>query len=287
MSYYEQQAKSLSTTYPQVVKGDMWYYALDHCTNNCSFNGDCYRGFCRCYVGYYGVDCSNISCPGTFCRYDDISKEQVCNHACSAGHIHVDGEVYVPDVAKLPCSVSNPGESNGICNGFGTAICSPPFIGQDCSIKDCLNNCSFNGWCSVEYPVSRCLCQPGYFGEYCQNQTCLNNCSYPHGVCNTTSGSCMCNNMYSPYNNERAYHPWAGDDCSFLFAYAAAFGDRRSLESMLLIVIMVFIVLLLLVKDVSGASCYDDGDCSKRGNEDVRRREYKVRKRFSDQLHNN
>jgi hypothetical protein len=31
----------------------------------------------QCYVGYYGVDCSNISCPGTFCYYDPDSHEQV------------------------------------------------------------------------------------------------------------------------------------------------------------------------------------------------------------------
>ena len=62
---------------------------------------------------------------------------------------------------KLPCDVlTNTGESNGICDGFGTTQCAPPFISDDCSIKDCKNNCSFNGFCSVEYPVSRCLCQP-------------------------------------------------------------------------------------------------------------------------------
>ena len=36
------------------------------------------------------------------------------------------------------------------------------------------------------------------------------------------SGDCNCRMMYSPYNNTRPFHPWGGDDCSFLFAYAAA-----------------------------------------------------------------
>ena len=31
--------------------------------------------------------------------------------------------------SQLPCSASNPGEINGICDGFGTAQCAPPFIG--------------------------------------------------------------------------------------------------------------------------------------------------------------
>jgi hypothetical protein len=31
---------------------------------------------------------------------------------------------------KLPCSQSNPGEVNGICDGFGTTQCAPPFLGK-------------------------------------------------------------------------------------------------------------------------------------------------------------
>ena len=34
-----------------------------------------------------------------------------------------------------------PGESHGICDGFGTCQCSPPFIGDDCAIKVCLSAC--------------------------------------------------------------------------------------------------------------------------------------------------
>lgn len=55
----------------------MWYYRFDICVNNCSLHGDCKNGFCFCYVGYYGVDCSNTSCPGTACYYDDTTHEQV------------------------------------------------------------------------------------------------------------------------------------------------------------------------------------------------------------------
>jgi hypothetical protein len=114
------------------------------------------------------------------------------------------------------------GESNGICDGFGTSYCAPPFVGDDCSIKDCAGNCSFNGWCSEEYPVSRCMCQPGYYGEMCEYRDCLNNCTHPNGVCDPVSGVCVCNMIYSPYNNAREYRPWGGEDCSYLFAYAAA-----------------------------------------------------------------
>ena len=34
----------------------------------------------QCYTGYYGSDCSNSSCPGTFCQYDPVSLLQVRSH---------------------------------------------------------------------------------------------------------------------------------------------------------------------------------------------------------------
>ncbi|CAN0392971.1 unnamed protein product, partial [Ectocarpus sp. 8 AP-2014] len=86
--------------------------------------------------------------------------------------------------------------------------------------QDCQYNCSFNGWCSVEFPVSRCMCTPGYYGEYCQYLECLNNCSYPHGTCDSSTGVCACEMTYSPYNNTRPWYAWMGEDCSFLVAFA-------------------------------------------------------------------
>ena len=125
-------------------------------------------------------------------------------------------------LTQVQCSATEPGEVNGICDGFGTCQCAPPFLGDDCSIKDCPKNCSFNGWCSVEYPVSRCMCTPGYFGDACQFQECLNNCTYPNGVCNYTTGVCDCRMMYNPFNNTRPYYPFGGEDCSWIVAFAGA-----------------------------------------------------------------
>lgn len=112
----------------------------------------------------------------------------MCQHCCSAGYNHTDDDVYVDrtDSRKVPCSNEEPGLSHGICDGFGTCQCAPPFLGLDCSIKDCKDNCNYNGYCSVEYPVSRCVCNPTYFGESCEFIECINNCSYPNGLCNYT-----------------------------------------------------------------------------------------------------
>jgi hypothetical protein len=106
------------------------------------------------------------------------------------------------------------GTSEGVCDGFGSCQCAPPYIGEDCSIIDCKYNCSFSGYCMVEFPQSRCQCKDGYTGEYCQHRECINNCSYPNGLCDQDTGQCTCNSFYSP--NKKAWVPWQGLDCSNL-----------------------------------------------------------------------
>lgn len=205
---------------------DMWQFGLKHCLNNCSDHGDCQLGFCKCHDGYYGGDCSNTSCPGTFCQWDAFHRQHTCQHCCHSGFPHdnfADSYQYFGDkFHKKSCSAAVPGMSNGICDGFGQCQCAPPFIGDDCSIKDCPGNCGGHGWCSVEFPISRCICDAGYYGMRCQYQECLNNCSYPNGNCNRNTGECECRMMYSPYNSQEEWHPWGGQDCSYILAFAGA-----------------------------------------------------------------
>lgn len=103
MAMFEEHAPSVQDSFPQRVSDDMWFYSLNHCQNNCSLHGNCYLGYCLCDVGFYGIDCSNTSCAGTFCHYDE-NILQICVHACQAGYNHTDDDVYIADIAKLPCS---------------------------------------------------------------------------------------------------------------------------------------------------------------------------------------
>lgn len=193
------------------VLGDLWVLNMHNCAHNCSGNGVCTDSFCECDPGYFGVDCSNVTCPGSVCHYD-ANRNQHCTHCC---YDDVDGR-------KAPCQLTNDelmifsGRSEGICDGFGTCQCAPPYIGEDCSILDCPYNCSFNGYCIVEFPQSRCMCKDGYTGEFCQHLECLNNCSYPNGICNQETGSCSCRTLYSPYNISQPWGEFQGQDCSFL-----------------------------------------------------------------------
>ncbi|KAH9144466.1 hypothetical protein AeRB84_011593 [Aphanomyces euteiches] len=215
----EELYKTNSTT-PAVTYGDWWSYSLANCIKNCSLHGICSYGHCVCDDGYYGTDCSNITCPGSVCEYDDVKQSTTCAHCCFSGFEHTDNDTYVPNIQKLPCSGNITRYSNGICDGFGQCICRPPFIGADCSIRDCAYNCSNHGFCSIEFPNSRCMCDPGYAGKYCQEKICLNNCSYPNGVC--VNGSCYCSMLYEPYNKTLEYFPYMGEDCSFVMPFCAA-----------------------------------------------------------------
>merc|ERR1719261_595193 len=153
----------MTATKSMEILGDLWVYSLDACPYNCTGNGDCINGYCYCYDGYYGLDCSNISCPGDFCYYDENTHEQICSHCCYAVYTSFEDEIYLRDQRKIPCSHTEKGNSNGLCDGFGHCQCAPPYIGQDCSIRDCPDGCSDHGTCLVEFPVSRCQCDAGYF----------------------------------------------------------------------------------------------------------------------------
>jgi hypothetical protein len=99
------------------VISDMWVWFRDVCPANCSYHGKCFYGTCLCDEGYYGIDCSNISCPGDFCYYDNQTMEQICTHCCSNNYVHTDTDVYIPDTRKVACDHDHPGTSNGICDG--------------------------------------------------------------------------------------------------------------------------------------------------------------------------
>ena len=107
-------------------------------------------------------------------------------------------------------------------NIFCTYFLSIIFLGDDCSIKNCMNNCNSNGYCSYQFPTSRCVCRSGYYGDACQYKECLNNCSYPNGMCNTTSGQCSCHSIKDPFDPSDIWSHWQGDDCSYLTAWVGA-----------------------------------------------------------------
>ena len=66
MGYPLEQPFRYDISYPTTVKSDMWYFNLYHCTNNCSFHGECHFGFCRvsiflCLIGLAYYTCYLVS----------------------------------------------------------------------------------------------------------------------------------------------------------------------------------------------------------------------------------
>ena len=77
MSYDQERDARIDMTWPTRVSNELWYMNINHCIKDCSDHGSCYYGFCFCDVGYWGEDCSNYSCPGTACYYEELSHQQV------------------------------------------------------------------------------------------------------------------------------------------------------------------------------------------------------------------
>jgi hypothetical protein len=51
-------------------------------------------------------------------------------------------------------------------------------------------SCSGRGVCNTTIGI--CICRFGYSGDECSLRDCVNNCTFPNGVCNTTTGVCDC-----------------------------------------------------------------------------------------------
>eukprot|EP00939_MAST-03C_sp_MAST-3C-sp1_P000025 g25.t1 len=201
---------------------DTWAYDINKCAHDCNGHGDCVLGYCFCESGYYGLDCSNTSCPGDYCYYDPVTWKHVCRHCCSKMSVLDPANNVFEQLRarKIGCSATEDGVENGICDGFGHCQCRPPMVGDDCSIRDCPNDCSAHGVCALEYPQARCICDPKWTGEDCSSITCLNNCSYPWGQCD--DGTCRCKDIMNPYNNTMVYAQYEGPDCSYVTPYAAS-----------------------------------------------------------------
>lgn len=248
--WHRQEAPTTKYTHPKRFMGDFWVWGAEWCPSNCNSVGKCFYGQCFCNEGYYGSDCSNVTCPGSTCAYHPLNYREQCRHCCSAPYIHTDEDVYIAQLRKVPCEIGGIGVEHGICNGFGVCQCAPPFLGDDCSIRDCPNNCSSRGVCSAEYPVARCLCNPPYSGLDCSLMTCPNNCSYPNGACDLQTGQCKCAGLLNPYNRTEVFATYQGIDCSWVPAFAGSspiFQLRRAILSFfpLLLCILFFIMRML------------------------------------------
>ena len=114
----------------------IWYFNITKsCPSNCSGNGKCTDGKCKCYTGFSGNDCSgNESCPSN-CSGNRTCTDGICK--CNSGF---SGEDCLTKSCPSNCS-GNRTCTDGICK------CNSGFSGEDCLTKSCPSNCHGIGKC--------------------------------------------------------------------------------------------------------------------------------------------
>ena len=200
------------TTQPTRTDGGLWSWHPRACPSNCSHRGECALGFCTCRPGWYGVDCSNATCPGDWVVTDALNRIQRHTPCCSAA-------VFVPP----------PG--SGAAAGGGATLAGARAAADAAAAAEALDSWA-NPWraaTDTRFPYrdeaglqkaacservrgrSRgtcdgfggCQCVPPFTGPDCAVLDCPRNCS-GRGVCalDFPVGRCLCES------------PFGGADCS-------------------------------------------------------------------------
>ncbi len=180
---------------------DAWEYSPAACPADCNRHGPCSFNACICDAGFWGADCSNVTCPSSSCAFNYVDR-------------------------RLDCVFCN---ARGTCNGIlGTCSCVFPASGPGCDAYACLNGCSGHGVCDTATANAQgygtctvrggscarsgsarvcagaerrrpcAQCEEGYEGSDCGTSVCVSNpsegasqesCS-GNGVC--VGGECQC-----------------------------------------------------------------------------------------------
>ena len=149
---------------------DLWEYSPAACPADCSRHGTCTFNACLCDPGFWGADCSQVSCPGSVCVFDYGARTTSC----------------------VFCT------GRGSCDGLaGTCLCNTTLLatGSDCALATCLNGCSGNGLCDNNNTnaagYGTCTCSSGYTGDDCSQSVCATNPSVSTSLVCSGNGLCL------------------------------------------------------------------------------------------------
>lgn len=190
--------------------GDTWHYTQRICPRNCMLNGTCHYGSCICGKGFFGLDCSNRTCPD--CTYMNAPGSSKKSFACEIWDVK-DNPVTLnnnPD-PKNPVSESHHrlGPNIPVTLSNGSILdgnCYYDFAKQE---KIC-RSCSLRGTC--DFPTGNCVCEAMYSNFDCSYRAC------PHPLCNgggtcLLRGECVC--RYATFEKDCSISFECPNDCSF------------------------------------------------------------------------
>lgn len=183
----------------------------------CSGRGDCQQGVCICVPGFAGGACELPACP------NDCSHRGTC---VREGELPTAGGAGLLGLGSL---VEGGGGRRGAAGG-ARCVCDVSYTGVDCTERECPNNCSGVGHCSISLDY-KCVCPAGYSGVDCSVKSCGSHCLEPRGRC--IRGKCLCAAGWSGDACDRPSCPagcsghgqctfggcvceagWYGDDCA-------------------------------------------------------------------------
>ncbi|XP_076799431.1 teneurin-3-like isoform X4 [Clavelina lepadiformis] len=164
---------------------------LSSCPSSCHNNGDCVGGVCKCFPGFQGKDCSQVSCVVT-CRGNGVYSHGKC--VCFSGWKGVECATPSDHCVDPDC------DGHGKCGPDGECVCENGYKGETCQELDCIDSsCSGHGICIQ----GQCRCDRGWKGTVCSEEDilCIANCG-GHGTFDEVTKRCICQ------------PGWAGTDCS-------------------------------------------------------------------------
>ncbi|GFR86630.1 teneurin-m-like isoform X2 [Elysia marginata] len=137
---------------------DYAFDAMDCLVPNCSGNGQCIHGKCRCFRGFKGEACE---------VQDKINITELCASRCSGNGLydmktgscecfrHFSGLNCETEICRLECA-------HGKCQSQ-RCVCDPGWSGALCDQLECNHRCDLHGKCQN----GTCMCTTGWNGKYC------------------------------------------------------------------------------------------------------------------------
>ncbi|XP_042278657.1 N-acetylglucosamine-1-phosphodiester alpha-N-acetylglucosaminidase-like isoform X4 [Thunnus maccoyii] len=153
---------------------------------NCSGNGDCVDGRCRCQEGWQGAACDSLVCQPPACGPHGVCTANGC--VCAAGWRGKNCSQGSLITCDQPLHHFPP---------FSSAGCFPGYYGDGCR-HTCV---CFNG-ASCNRVDGRCVCPPGFYGNLCEKAcppgfygvSCAERCQCDDQCpCDPHTGSCVSN----------------------------------------------------------------------------------------------